>query len=148
MTPNQKISMTKLEKYNAVTTAYETKKVEDSRETISIIKDETPQEVREMLLTMHQDLDVGFDLSYEIMHEVSDALKEISLEELPTAELHENEFASVYTATRLSYLAIDNQYDITEIVKETSTDIQTACAIWYDRKCTEAAEMLRDYILQ
>ena len=101
-----------------------------------------PQTDRELLL----------QLNHQVKR-LSDAIESFAekleqFEKLAEAELHETETASVYTSTRLSYLNQSNQYDITEVLKECSCDIATACAIWYDRKVAEACEELVAYILQ
>lgn len=84
-------------------------------------------------------MNLWFDQAYTIVY---DAINSIDIEDLQDYEYIENqeynskEFASIYTNTRLQYLTINNQYDITQILRETDCDdIATASSIWYDRVC-------------
>lgn len=103
--------------------------------------------------------DLGFNFAFEVMHDACNVIgiateenpMETDLkEQLENADFYElsNDVASVYTATRLSYLTIHNQDEITDIVKEFECDIQTACAVWYDRVVAGACEKLREWVLE
>lgn len=100
------------------------------------------------LLNIQQELGVGFDLSFEILSDASYVINNIELDQLEDSDFGElcNDSGSVYTDARLAYLSFRNQDEVTDIVKEYSCDIQTACAVWYDQKVAEACEALRDYI--
>lgn len=134
------------EKYKAITNAYTITK--RGEEDIQIIKSNTAPEVKDKLLDIQRELNVGFDLSYEIVSDAAACVSDISIEVLPDENFYETECASIYTATRLEYMNGYNQEEITEIIKEYSTDIQTAYAIWYDQKVAEACRELKDYILE
>lgn len=76
----------------------------------------------------------SFDLLYNIaqssIHNLPD---EDDLNSIDPYELYE--FASIYTRDRLDYITIYNQDEISDIVKEQQTDIETACAYWFDSQC-------------
>ena len=124
--------------------------MEKNGETIHILDTEviTDMATQNALLDMQQRLDAGFDLSYEIMANACACISDIELEKLPHADFYETETASVYTGVQLSWLNINNQADIAEIVKEYDSDIGTACAVWYNQKVAEACTMLVNYISQ
>lgn len=106
------------------------------------------------LLDIQRGLETDFDISYEIMADACDLFSDIETiedleDEASTDTANEAEPSSVYIGVRLSYLSVNNQQEVSDIMKEYSTeDIATACAIWYDNKVREAYSVLRDYILQ
>ena len=142
--------MTNQEKLTALSTAYTVKKVEDAREQITVINDENPikEDIKAIQFRLN-DSTGTFELDYEIMWSACDILSDIELDKLADADLYElaNDSASVYTSTRLGYLSNQNEGDISDILKEYNSDIQTACAIWYDQQVAHACEMLREYVL-
>lgn len=91
------------------------------------------------------------DLSYAIVADACSLIADTELEDLneDTDDIfYENESASVYTDERLGYLNMNNQYEISEKMKDLSLDdISTACAVWYDDMVRSVALELRDYIL-
>ena len=105
------------------------------------------------LLDIQHRLEIDFNLSYQVMGTACDLFSEADeeiggLEGMDFSEMA-RESASVYTYPRLQYMDANNQSDITEIMREysCSIDIADACAIWYDRKVTQACEAIRSYIL-
>lgn len=95
------------------------------------------------------------DIDYETFSRACDIVSEI-YEETPEADnekieegIYEraSDSASVYTSTRLEYLNIWNQDEISDIMREYGTeDIATACAIWYDRQVEQATIIIKDWI--
>ena len=83
------------------------------------------------------------------MQSACDVVGELSVKELEVADLYELSLdsASVYTATRIGYINLQNQDEISEAVKLHDCDMQTSAAVWYDGKVAIACEMLRDYVL-
>lgn len=145
--------MEKSEKLMAISHAYTTKKVEDAREEITIISEDLTPEASEAIKSIQFKLndETGtFELDYDIMSSACDILANEELENIKSEDVFDNidEWgASVYTATRLGYLNMNNQDEISDIAKEYGCDIQTACAVWYDRQVETAARMLREWIL-
>lgn len=94
-------------------------------------------------------LGVSFELSYEIMAAACDSIAGVQPEDFAEVDMWEvaQEPASVYTWDRLQYLDINNQADISELVRTHAVDIATACAVWYNDKVVEACEALRTYIM-
>lgn len=101
------------------------------------------------ILNIQQGLEVSFELSYEIMAKACQCIGELTLKELETGEASEMaaETCTVYTYQRLQYLDGNNQAEITDIVKGYDTDIEKACAEWYEQQVTTAIEALKAYIL-
>jgi hypothetical protein len=85
------------------------------------------------MLEIMRKSEVGFDISYDMM---SDAVNNLpsTMDDYDSDSIYENEQASIYTKTRLAYLTIYNQEEITQKVKEYGCDIATACAFWYDEQ--------------
>lgn len=55
--------------------------------------------------------------------------------------------ASVYTATRLSYLNVWNQGDISQLMHNNDiADIETACAYWFDERVIEAGNLIINWV--
>lgn len=136
---------------NIIADAYTTKK-RDNDEDYTCIDDtkETAELVKEVQFKLN-DITQSFELDYEIMSDATYIISEReTVEELENADFYElaTDQASVYTETQLSYLNIWNQDEISGIAKEFSSDIGTACAVWYDQQVQQACEMLRDKILE
>jgi hypothetical protein len=120
---------------------------------ISVINTESSihDAIRDIQFNLNQETGT-FELDYEIMDDacniINDNIKNI--DELKKADFYElaQDVASVYTATRLSYLNNQNEAEISDIVKEYECDIQTACAIWYERQVTRACELIREWIME
>lgn len=136
--------MTNIEKYNQIANAF---KIHGDKE-IYVFSDEVNDEVKKMIQNIMYDNIENFDLAYEVAGKACEYIANTPLEKLQEANTYEAEHASVYTATRLSYLNVQNQYDITEVLKECECDIQEACAIWFDRAVQVIAENLIAYIYQ
>ena len=138
------------EKYKMLCRAYVYK--EDRGE--YFINEKLSKQDQEIVLdlqhTITDDFGANYDLRYQIMAHACQFIDEIPLDELKRFKdsLEWREFASVYTGERLSYLTVNNQYDISEIYKETGADdIATACAIWYDRAVNRVIdELINGYI--
>jgi hypothetical protein len=141
--------MTPQQKYDAlISSAYTTMVVPAPENERIIIADSTPPEVRGFLINSQHDIVDIFNLSYEIGEKAASVLSNFSLEEVAAEDFDTVEAcrdcASVYTAQRLSWLCVQNENEIMDIIKEYDcADISTACAIWYDQK---AEEMLRAMI--
>ena len=133
--------------------AYTSKKVEDSRKQITVINDASPlhDAMRDIQFELNEETGT-FELDYEIMQTACGIIADniTDKETLENADFYElaNDTASVYTADRLAYMNIRNESEISEISKEYDSDIQTACAIWYEQQVVRACELLRDYILE
>lgn len=148
--------MNKQEKYNAIINAMEYTGDEPKngmRANIYIIKDETPEETRKVLIDIIYDKNIGgsHDLSYEIVFRACDVISELSLEDLENTDCLwdiERDWASFYTAERLGYLNMNNQDEIIEKLKEYDSDIATACAVWYDAMVRDVAIELQEYITE
>ena len=131
--------------------AYIERKHEGERVGKIIINDELPKEEHEAIhraqFALNEETS-SFELDYEIMKTACDILSDAEKVTKLTDEEHEKllesalDSASVYTSTRLSYLNNNNQAEITDILKEYDSDIQTACAIWYDKMVERAMELL------
>ena len=149
--------MTSQEKYEAITSAYEYKKLDtpragDGAEGIYIRSAALDTNVDNFLSELQRGLDIDFDLSYEVAKDASYILADsTTLEEIEagTFDPYEacNDCYSVYTYPRLRLLDANNQAEIGDIMKEYQTyDIASACAIWYDTKVREAVEKMITYI--
>ena len=123
------------------------------RAEIYLIKDETPEELKDILKKIIWDERIGGeeDLSYEIVARACDLVADSWEEDEDGTNddmYYESESASVYTATRLDYLNAWNQEEISQKQKEFDCDIQQACAVWYDDMVRGVALRLRDYIIK
>lgn len=111
--------------------AYTTKKFNNGEERI-IFSDTVDLRVQNILLDIQHNLDTTFDLSYSIVSDAVSALTE-------RRDYESEEFASVYTSVRLSYISNQNEGEISQLMIDFSFDsIATACAVWYDEKVREA----------
>ena len=144
--------MNQKERLSILENAYVSKKVDDAREQIYIINEKLPKEtgdaIREIQFKLNEETG-NFELDYDIMNDATIILSEIELEELETSDLYElaSDVASVYTPVRLSFINNNNEQEITDLVNEYETDIETACAIWYDNQVRTACELLRTWVL-
>jgi hypothetical protein len=138
--------MNNKELFDILSNAYEYKKIGDRE--IRVISEKVAKNIKDDLLGIQRDLDVGFDLSYEITATACGILYDMDFDDLENADFYEKsqDTASVYTNERLSVLNCNNQSEISDIQKEYDCDIQTACAVWYEQKVAEACEALREYI--
>lgn len=118
--------------------------------TVTILRDNLPDDIRAHLLDILHDAKEksgNIDLAYDIVRDACDLLPD-TIEALATFDPYDItvECASVYAYQRLEYLNPNNQYDITEVLKETNaTDIATACAIFYDRIVQETIADMVDF---
>jgi len=117
---------------------------------VIILRDNLPDDIRTNLLDILHDAKEkagDFDLAYEIVSQSFELLPDTT-EDLATFNPYDTyiESASIYPYDRLQYLNIHNQYDIAQVLKETSSDdIANACAIWYDRIVQETIADLVDF---
>ncbi len=148
--------MTKNERLQAVIDAFETSKKDngDEYETVSsTIPEEAQKAVRDIVFEIDQE-GADFETAYEIVSractEIMDnegAIEESEAkDEIEGFEEWGDNSASVYTETRLGYLNMYNQDDITSKVKDFGCAIQEACAYWYDEKARLAIDRLMRYI--
>lgn len=146
--------MTKKQKLEEIkNNSMEFKKWDNGKEGYIII-DKCNEEIKNILMKLIYDENIGgcSDLSYEIvacacgLFDDIETIKDLQEE----GDSCEAELSSVYTAERLSYLNLNNQGEITDIMEEwgNGTDIQTACAIWYDNMVRSAYEDIKAFILQ
>lgn len=142
--------MTKQQKKDLLSVAYTT--MEKNGETIHILDtDKVDTATQGMLLDMQRDLDVGFDMSYEIVAEACSIVGDKDLEYLEGENFDSfadaDSVANVYTGVQLSYLKVYNESEISDLMKdEAITSIAQACSIWHSQKVAEAVEMLVTYI--
>lgn len=139
--------MTKADMLNALGDAYMSKQKGD--DTILILNEQSPvyELVRDVQYKLNEQTGT-FELDYSIMNDACTALAELdvdALEDMDSCELS-MDTASVYTAEQLSWLNINNQSEVADIVRDHETDIGTACAVWYEQQVATACEMLRDMI--
>lgn len=120
------------------------------------IKDATPAHiqsfVRDIMYAMDGEI-TTLDLQYEIMASALSSMSDNIKYEQITGEdfepMREDEHASVYTSTRLSYLNNRNDEEISDIMKEYSCEnISTACAIWYDNTVNHVIDEMIDAIVK
>lgn len=147
--------MTQKEKHALLAKAYVTKEVSDDRKEIEVINDELPKEFSEAIRDIQFKLNEStgiFELDYPIMSMACSLLADVGFEELKDTDLVElsNDCASVYTNTRLSYINVNNQQEISDVLREygNDVDIATACAVWYERQVIIALDLLLDFILK
>ena len=100
-------------------------------------KDDTPAKILLIIQEiMFKNSTHNFDLDYEIFSDALNVLHDVDYKDLENFDIYENteEYASVYTAVRLSYLNNWTQNEISDKQKEYGCDIETACAVWYDEQ--------------
>lgn len=90
----------------------------------------------------------SLNLTYEILNDAVNFVSELEPKDLNDdwRDQLSDTFASVYTATRLDYLNVWNQDDITAIVREYQCDIQEACAYWYDEQVSTAIDAIIEWL--
>ncbi len=146
----------KQKRLDLVSKAYTT--MQKNNETIHILDTEVlDMATQNDLLDMQNKLDTTFDLSYEIMADACDIIANKTLEGNNRDSLTGDDLdfyadadgqANVYTSVQLSYLNVDNESEISNLMQDESiTSIAQACNVWYVYKVVEACEMLKDYIL-
>lgn len=138
-------------KLEIIAKAYST--MEKQGKVIYILDENIDKDIRAELFDIQNSLDEGisFDLRYEIMARACDIIVDNAktAEDLENLDLTEHDSASVYTNARLAYLTSENQYDISDIMREYECeDIATACAIWYDNMVENAVRELKAFILK
>lgn len=118
-----------------------------TRADIYIINDGVDEETRNFLCELIAELrnSCATDLAFELVSTAIDLVVEQDGEAEDWQELADDS-ASVYTSTRLEYLHQSNQDEITDIVKEYDNDIQTACAVWFERQVGEVCEKLSEWV--
>jgi len=118
-----------------------------TRAEIYIINDGAEEETRNLLCELIAELrnSCATDLAYEIVSTAIDLVVDQDGEAEDWQELADDS-ASVYTSTRLSYLHVSNQYEISEFVRDMDMDIETACALWYDQQVGEVCEKLSEWV--
>lgn len=95
--------------------------------------------------------DLDYEIFYKAINTVVEAYNNIGNDNIERLQEYVqdnyNDFASVYTNDRLTYLNIHNESEIVDILKDFSCDsISTACAIWYDRQIQNACSVIIDYL--
>ena len=148
--------MTNIEKNNFVVDAYITH-TKDSGKEIHILNDTMPDEVQEALREIQRGLDTAFDISYDIMYDACNIISNKTLlgtgrDSLVSDELDffadADSQANVYTGVQLSYLSVNNEQEISDLMQDESvTSIAQACSVWYSQKVAEACEEIKQYIL-
>lgn len=140
------------ERFDSIANAMEVKKRADGTE-YHCISDTCEDGLKDVLMKLIYDDNIGgsSDLSYEICYQATAVLTDDVTEEQISSEdfyIHEHiqDIASVYTAIRLSYLNNNNQDEITDTLKEYSTDIAGACAVWYENMIAQACNDIIDYV--
>lgn len=112
------------------------------------LSEEYQESLRAIAFEIHDDTS-DFDLTYEILNDACMFVSELEEEEIKDDNWRDSatlEFASVYTQARLEYLNQNNEYNITEIMRECECDIQDACAQWYDERVNEAIDMVINWL--
>lgn len=126
---------------------------EHTRANIYLITDKCDSGLKSVLMGLIYDENIGgtHDLGYEIASQAIDILvdnsEDGSLDEDDLMDLC-TDSASPYNNTRLSYLNIFNEHEITDRIKDFSCDINTACAIWYDNMVYEAVTKLFAWVME
>ena len=134
--------MNKEQKIKEITNAFEFKKWDNGKEG-HIINEGIDKDFYSFIKDLVFEVNSGnFDLNYEIVNDACNYIGDHE-DDFEVIDDFTTEFSSVYTQTRLEYLNCENQYDISEVMKEISSDdIATACAVWYDRKVMEVIDEL------
>jgi len=148
--------MTQIEKLEAIKDAYITKTRPNGDE-IYILADTVPEEVRTALWDIQQNLGVDFDPSYEIMASACGIIAEKTLTGADRDSLTSDDLdlyadadsaENVYTTVQLSYLNLNNEAEISELMKDESiTSIAQASAVWHTQRVVDACEAIKEYIL-
>lgn len=122
-----------------------------NNEQIMFYKDDISEELKTLLSNIGYSLDVNLDLSYQIMDTAISTLSDLDIDYIFSDRLDlyadVDSRANVYTGIQLSYLNINNESEISDIMKDESIDsIAIACQAWYNSKVLEALEQLISYI--
>ena len=143
--------------FELVGKAYTTMKKGDKD--ISILDTDviTDTATQNAILDIQRNLNVDFEISYEIMADACHIIAEKTLTGTDRDSLTGDDLdffadadsqANVYTAVQLSYLNNENESEISDLMKdEAITSIAQACSVWYSQKVAEACEALKAYIL-
>lgn len=141
--------MTKKEIVDALADAYIVKSFPEPKGDIMILNEQSPlyELVRDVQYKLNEHTG-SFELDYSIMSDACTAMASYDADDIDNIDTYEiaDGTASVYTATQLSWLNINNQSEIADVVREHETDIGTACAVWYEQQVATACDMLRDMI--
>ena len=114
------------------------------------------EDVKEALLgimfNFNENHNVGnIDLVYLMAKTACDYISDFSLDDIieNNKETWANigdDYSSPYIGDRLGYLNANNQDEITELVKEHNTDIQQACADWFNNKMIDLITTIGNWI--
>ena len=152
--------MNKKQKIEAIENAYiftgenpETKGLsKDFKKNIYLLNEKLSNESHDAIFDLQMKFknnnDIDFDLSYEIMAQACNVIAENpNIKEEDIQEAINNNFSSIYTADRLAYLTINNQQEISDLMKEYEAEnISDACAYWYDNQVQSAISLLIEFI--
>jgi hypothetical protein len=114
--------------------------------------DDAPRELVDLYLKDYEVRDVDYESfsdAIDVVIEVHNNLDDELTDDEIVERIYEmsSDSASVYTQTRIEYLNIWNQYEISETMREYSLDdISTACAVWYDRQVEQMAIIINDWV--
>lgn len=131
---------------------------EADRKTIYYITDTvTDKSLKDTLINIvYDDLECNNDIAYSILNSAINVFDDIDYEDIPSSQddfdtylyKNEDEYASYYTATRLSYLDVNNENDIAAIIKDYEfQSISEAAAYWYDDQVRNTLYTLYDFII-
>ena len=136
------------EKLSLIGDAYEYRDVAGIEKIVLNEKSPLYEHVKEVQFELNELLH-SFEAEYSIMNDACMALSEVDADEIENVDAYElsHDTASVYTATQLSWLNINNQADVADIVREYECDIGTACAVWYEQQVATAIEMLLSAVI-
>lgn len=120
-------------------------------EQIMIYKDDTSEELSVLLSNIGYSIDANIDMSYMIMDTAIGVLQGLEIDYIFSDNLDTyadvDSQANVYTGVQLSYLNINNESEISEIMKDESIEsIAIACQAWYNSKVVDALNQLINYI--
>ena len=116
--------------------------------------DDAPEELRDLFLEHFEVSDTDYEIFrdavgividvYDSLDDNEDDEESIILDAITEAA---TDCASVYTAERLAYMNNRNQDEISDVMRDYSTtDIATACAIWYDLQVQNAATIISNWV--
>ena len=137
--------MTKQQKHDEVSNAMDV--IKDKENPIYIIKDNCNKEIKDLLLKIIYDDNIGGkNLGYELCYRAIGIIENQSIDELDDLRDLDIDEASPYTSNRLGYLNIFTEGEISEIINEYNCGIGDACAIWYNNMVQDVMMMLVDFI--
>lgn len=112
--------------------------------------DSAPEELKEIYLSNYEVRDIDYETFSMAIDFIADKYADAPEESHDGMEIvifeRDEEFASVYTGMRLSYLNVWNQDEISAMVKENDCTIEAACALWYDKQVETAALLINDWV--